>query len=599
MTRVLLQATPWGSDEPEWLEFARPVEVVAARDVAEVLPLVERVEAATDEGLWAAGFFTYEAAPAFDGALKTRPGKPELPLAWFGLYEEARRYRTLDEVTGAPTAETIPAPFDWKPSIDETSYAEAIDAIRTAIGRGETYQANFTMRLRTAFDGDPWALFAHLLRTQPVRHAAYVDLGSQVLCSASPELFFQLAGDSIRCRPMKGTSRRGRDTAEDRQLSLALRDSPKERAENLMIVDMIRNDLGRIARPGSVLVPSLFDLERYDSLWQLTSTVEARTGAGLTEILTALFPCASITGAPKVSTMEILAGLEGSPRGIYTGAIGYAGPTRRAEFNVAIRTVHVDRSVGEAEYGTGGGIVWDSRAEREYAECGTKAAILHTQRPAFDLLETVLWTPDDGYVLFNRHLARLDDSAEYWDYAYSREAVLRELSELAGSLSRRPYRARLTLSRNGAFAATAEPLMPTRAPWAVALAAAPVDAEDRLLRHKTTARSLYQRAHEQAPGHDDVLLWNGAGELTESTIANVVLRIDGVLYTPPVAAGLLAGTLRAELLERGDLEERTIHKDELPVASEIWLINSLRGWIPVRRITGTDGRTIVLRTASQ
>ena len=358
--KLLFRSSPSSADEPVWLEFRDPVRILQSSERSSVIPLLKEIEAATTAGFYAAGFVAYEAAPAFDPALTAHSPGP-LPLAWFGLFRSVRAHHDLPWSPGPAIGH-----LDWQPTVGLNDYRSAIQSIRDAIERGESYQANFTFRLRTAFEADPWSLFASLVTAQPVQHAAYLELDSHVICSASPELFFRLSGTDITSRPMKGTARRGPTTRSDRQLALDLYNSSKNRAENLMIVDMLRNDLGRIATPGSVSVESLFDLETYESVHHLTSSVTARTTRSLADIFGALFPCASITGAPKVRTMELLTDLETTPRGIYTGTLGFVAPDRQAQFNVAIRTVHIDLPRQLAEYGTGGGIVWDSRAADEY-----------------------------------------------------------------------------------------------------------------------------------------------------------------------------------------------------------------------------------------
>ena len=409
--------------------------------------------------------------------------------------------------------------------------------------------------------------------------SAYVDLGRHALCSASPELFFRLEGDQIVSRPMKGTAARGRTLKEDEGQAAWLRQSVKNQAENLMIVDMVRNDLGRIAHPGTVRVPRLFELEKYPTLYQLTSTVAARTDASLEEIFAALFPCASITGAPKIRTMHLIRRLEKQPRGIYTGAIGWVGPGRRACFSVAIRTVQIERAAGTATYGTGAGIVWDSEAETEYRECLTKAQLLTRSPDEFSLLETLRWDSEGGFALLERHLQRLRDSARYFDYRYRRDEVTVQLLGLSERLPPAPHRVRLLLRSDGEVRLESEPLSQKPPSWRVAIAGSTLDRNDPFLFHKTTRRAVYDKARAEFPALDDVILCNQEDELTESTMANLVLKIGGELLTPPIDCGLLPGTRRAELLAKGRLREAVLPRAALLEAEEVWLINSVRGWI--------------------
>jgi para-aminobenzoate synthetase/4-amino-4-deoxychorismate lyase len=586
---IWLQDTP-PAGEMRWLHFSDPLETLAATTLDDVPRLLERCEAATDAGLWAAGFLSYEAAPAFDSAMEVnRPGS--LPLAWFSIYTApTNRDRLGPEFDFPPGRSGATDGEQWLPTVDAEEYEAAVAAILQRIGAGDTYQVNLTLRLRADLHGDPRAHFADLHRAQDGRYGAWIDLGGHVIASASPELFFRLDDDRLMARPMKGTVARGRHSAEDAERGAWLAGSRKNRAENLMIVDMIRNDLGRVARAGSVRVASLFDLERYPSVFQLTSTVEARTDASARDILAALFPCASITGAPKIRTMELIRELESTPRGIYTGSIGYLAPGRRAQFNVAIRSIHFDLDRKIAEYGTGGGIVWDSSAAEETREWRTKARILAPPPAPFRLLETLRWDPEGGWTLLERHLDRLERSADYFRFRCERDAITARLDELAAMLGPAAQRVRLRLDASGAIELDAVPLNDCGAfdlratgggesgpPLRLAVALHPVDSDDRFLFHKTTRRGVYDEARAAWPYHDDVLLWNERGEPTESTIANLVVRIDGRRLTPSLDSGLLAGTLRAELLERGDIEQRRLSFADLQRAEAIELINSVRG----------------------
>jgi para-aminobenzoate synthetase / 4-amino-4-deoxychorismate lyase len=553
-----------------WLRFTRPAAVYVAKTPAQTRAILKRAAAAAAAGRYAAGFVGYEAAPAFDAALRTHP-PGRLPLAVFGVYAGGEAFDTLP----APAVPCTAGP--WRPSVDAAAYAAALDRIRAYLAAGDTYQVNYTMRLRAALSGDPYALFHRLVAAQAGgRFAAYFACEAWAVCSASPELFFDCTPPDIVCRPMKGTAPRGLWSADDMAHAAALRTSEKERAENVMIVDMIRNDLGRIAAPGSVRVVSVFDTERYPTLWQLTSTVAAETDAGLPEIFGALFPCASVTGAPKVRTMEITRELEPDPRGVYTGAIGLIEPGGRARFSVAIRTVAVDRAAGEAEYGVGGGIVWDSRPEREYAECAVKARVLDRPVEAFALLETLLWTPRDGCVLLDGHLRRAEASAVYFGFAFSAERVRRALA--AQTMPEEPARVRVEMDRDGGVRVTAVPLGPnTGAPATVAVDDRPVDPADRFLYHKTTRRAVYAAARARHPDADDVLLCNARGEITESTIANLVVERGGERVTPPLSCGLLPGVYRDALLRRGRVREAVVRREDLRRAAAIYLVNALRG----------------------
>lgn len=582
-----------------WLHFTGAQQLIIVQELADVLTALHEIERLIKANDWyAAGFLSYEAASAFDPALQTHASTVFLdehsplrspaedfaartsrfPYLWFGLYPR-------------PRAIELPKPgrpkeiLNWQPTIDRETYNSTITQIKHHIAAGRTYQVNYTLRLQTDFTGSPWDFFLHLTQTQN-RHAAYIDTGPHVVCSASPELFFQLDGNAITCRPIKGTARRGRTTKEDNERSEWLKNSVKNRAENVMIVDMIRNDLGRIAKTGSVHVSQLFETERYPTLWQMTSTVTAQTNGSLTEILNALFPSASITGAPKVSTMKIIAELENTPRKIYTGSIGYISPQRKAKFNVAIRTVVINRESRRAEYGVGGGIIWDSTNVDEYAEALLKAHVLVEQPPPFSLLETMLWTPAEGFFLCEKHLTRMLDSANYFDIPLSKEELEEYLKQISSSFHT-PQRVRVFLDQAGKLASAAKAFEPEASleVLKVGLAQQSIDSNDVFLFHKTTQRAVYESAREGLDEVDDVLLYNEAGELTEFTIGNLVAEIDGQLLTPPVACGLLPGTFRAHLMESGQVVERTIRVEQLKDCKQLFRINSVHKWqkVEIRR----------------
>jgi len=379
---------------------------------------------------------------------------------------------------------------------------------------------------------------------------------------------------------MKGTVRRGLTPEEDKELADWLHNSIKNRAENVMIVDMIRNDLGRIARIGSVHVPELFVVEKYPTLLQMTSTVEASTGATLDEIFSALFPCASITGAPKVSTLNIIAELEATPRKLYTGSIGYILPNRKAQFSVAIRTALIDRQTHQAEYGVGGGIVWDSTCADEYSEALLKARVLTESPREFSLVETLLWTPQEGYFLRDKHLTRIRDSAEYFGFEFAKDDMEIYLDELAASFTS-PQRVRILLSRFGELKSEARSFQADTRIFKVCLTRHPIQSNDVFLYHKTTQREAYDNGLIVPQVYSDVLLYNEKNELTEFTIGNLVVEMNGELFTPPISCGLLGGTFRASLLEAGQIKERVIKVEDLKKYQKVFLINSVRKWVVV------------------
>jgi para-aminobenzoate synthetase/4-amino-4-deoxychorismate lyase len=528
-------------------------------------------EATQRDGLYAAGFISYEAAPAFDPSLSVKDdGK--FPMLWFGLFER------VEELELLPNAAASPPSVRWHPSVEPEEYRRCVHKIHEFIQNGDTYQVNFTYRLNAKTSVDPWRLFTDIAGNGEAPFAAFVDTGDWAVCSASPELFLRLDGENMESRPMKGTAARGLWFEDDRKKRKELRNSEKERAENVMITDMVRNDLGRVAMGGSVHVSSLFEIEKYPTVWQMTSTVRARTHEPLDRILKAAFPPASITGAPKCRTMEIIRDLESSPRRIYTGTVGFVTPGRYAQFNVAIRTVLLNKKTGHAEYGVGGGIVWDSKSPAEYEECLTKTKVLNPSARNFDLIETMLWTPQDGYPFLYYHLRRLARSADYFGFKVDLHKIRNKLSDVASGLALEPHRVRLLVSRCGKIKCEATPVGSASMDFGrVTLAESPIDRGDIFMYHKTTRRHVYEDAVAMSPESDDVLLFNEAGQITESTIANIALEIDGMFYTPPVSCGLLPGTRRAWMLDRAGLLERVISVGEVLESPNVYLMNSVRG----------------------
>ncbi|MCY7285197.1 MAG: aminodeoxychorismate synthase component I [Cyanobacteria bacterium CAN_BIN43] len=548
-----------------WLEFRNPIAIFTAHTAEQVLPLLETLQQQIDQHqLYAAGFLSYEASPAFDPAFTVKP--TSFPLAWFGLYLK-------------PESIKLPPPalsqsLHWTPSINQSQYQQAFDSVKHYIRQGLTYQVNLSFRLKAQFQQHPWQYFNQL--AQNAQYGAFIETPDWAICCASPELFFRQNDHEIYCRPMKGTVPRGLTHDGDRLLAQWLQNSEKNQAENIMIVDMIRNDLGRIAQLGTVKVSSLFDIEQYPTLWQMTSSVQCQTQATLGEIFQALFPCASITGAPKLRTMKIIAELEETPRKIYTGTIGFITPDRTSQFNVAIRTVLINKNEQIAEYGVGGGIVWVSQAGDEFEECRTKAKILTAQKPEFSLLETLLWTPEKNYFLLDLHLKRLITSAQYFAFPIDQSTVQNYLKAIALTFPSQPQKVRLLLSPQGTLTHESAPLAQTQVPLRVCLAISPVNSTNVFLYHKTSDRQIYTQAQQQCPGYDDVILWNENGELTEFCTGNLVVELDGKWYTPPVECGLLAGTFRAWLLDQNIVQERIIRVKELANCSRVFLVNSVR-----------------------
>ncbi|NNJ47234.1 MAG: aminodeoxychorismate synthase component I [Acidimicrobiia bacterium] len=553
--------------------FVDPVDVLAAHSIDEIAGVVAGAEGHAEEGRWVAGFLSYEAAAGFDPVLVTHDPVDGLPLAWFAVFDE----RLVDPAW----PEAVPYEMgEWEPDQDRAAHAAALGAIHQRIGTGDTYQVNYTMRMRGRFSGDRLGAYGDLISAQSGGFGAFIDLGDYQVLSASPELFFHWDESGITTRPMKGTVGRGRWPAEDESRRLWLEASEKDRAENLMIVDLLRNDLGRIAEYGSVEVDGLFGIERFETLWQMASTVRAvpRPGATLMDVLQALFPSGSVTGAPKARTMEIIRELEATPRGLYCGAVGLLAPPGsgepRAQFNVAIRTVVIDDRTGTAEYGTGGGITWDSVAASEYDEAIVKAAVLTHRPPEFSLLETMRWRPESGIDRWESHFERLRASAGYFGFPVPDDIE----AALAGLGGEEDLRVRLLLTRAGEVSFETAPLEHRPDPVRLAIDTQRVSSGNVLLFHKTTHREVYETAATRHPGADDVVLVNEHGLATETTRANLAVRLGDDWLTPPLADGCLPGVYRAELIEAGRLREESVPSAALLEAEELAVVSSLRGW---------------------
>lgn len=568
------------------LRFGAAEQEIVAWTLDEVPAAIEAAQAAAESGRWAFGFVAYEAGAGLDPALPAVEPEPGLPLVWFGLADAPAAAPEHDDPSEPGDFHTQQWAIEWSPA----EFGERVEAVRAAIGAGETYQCNLTTRMRSRVRGDLFAYYRALAGNQRGGFNAYLDLGRWVVLSASPECFLDWDGHVLSSVPMKGTARRAPTPAGDEAAREALALSPKDRAENVMIVDLIRNDMAKLAVPGSVEVSELFACEKYPTVWQLTSTVRARTrpGIGLVDVFAAMFPCGSVTGAPKVRTMQILAGLESSPRGVYCGAVGYvappvaAGGPPRARFNVAIRTVVVDRADDTATYGVGGGITWGSTPAGEYAEVLAKSAVLEAARaPAsIDLLETFAVRAGRA-VNLAEHLDRMQASAAYFDVPFDRGGALARVGEAADRLGEAVIR--LRLRPDGEL--LIEPRDPGPAldgPVELVIDDVPVDPASPYLTHKTSRREVYEAARARHPGSGDVVLVNSAGRVTETTVANLLVRLGDSWFTPPIGDGCLPGVGRRLELETGRATERSLTVADLRAADEINVVNSARGRRPAR-----------------
>jgi para-aminobenzoate synthetase/4-amino-4-deoxychorismate lyase len=568
--------------------FVRPQRIAVARTAGEVRDMARFVDAARADGLPVAGFLAYEAGYALEPKLSRLArdvAADATPLAWFAAFAEVRLI-PADQIPALlpdPAGAWVGTP---QPAIERKDYDRAIAAVKAYIAAGDIYQANLTFQSQVAVCGDPLALYARL-RAAAAGWGGVVYTGDHWLLSASPELFYTRAEGRLTARPMKGTAARRADPAEDAAAARQLTESPKERAENLMIVDLLRNDFARISAAGSVAVPRLFDVETYPTVHQMTSTVTAAVADPALPpfgVVEALFPCGSVTGAPKIRAMEVIAEVEAGPRGAYTGSIG--GWTDAGEsFNVAIRTLVMKAGDKHACLGLGSGIVADSTADAEWRECLAKGAFVTAGAARFDLFTTMLYDPLTGIADLDLHMKRMAQSATALGFPFDRHGVCNELQAATFRL-RSPCRLRLRLSRSGAVAIEVRALpAPVAAPVAVVLAPLPVSAGDFRLRHKTSDRSFYDAARI-AGGAFETVFVDPHGFVTEGSFTNLFVERGGTLLTPPLSRGLLPGVLRARLIDEGEAVEANLRPADL--AGGFLVGNALRGLIPARLVAGSD-----------
>ncbi len=590
--------------------YAGAERILRARRFDEVGPLLDELDAARRAGFHVAGFLAYEAAGAFESRLARvlrEPGPGEPPLAFFGIFRSVRHLDRTARDALAPLGREGPQEVELRPACSREVFTRAVEAAREAIAAGEIYQLNLTFAVRLDGIGEPFAFYDRLCAMQPVAHAAYLDLGDRQILSLSPELFVAAEGERMVTRPMKGTAARHRDPRADRAAARALAADAKNRAENLMIVDLLRNDLSRLAVPGSVAVERLFAVEPYASVWQMTSTISARTPGPvmLKDLFGALFPCGSVTGAPKIRAMEWIARLERHRRGVYTGAIGWAEPLSgeggrppRLSFNVAIRTAVADGG-GGAVLPVGAGIVWDSRAGAEYDECLLKARFaLEAAAAPLALIETMRFEPGRGFPLARRHICRLLASARALGFLARRdeiEAALADWETTQGGHADAPMRVRLRLWRDGRIAVESGPLDKRAEPLRVLPVAGGRDPRDPFCRHKVSDRAVLDEARARArrAGADEVLFVGRGGELREGSYTSVFIRMpdSDLLLTPPLSAGILPGVLRAELLATGRARVARLGLADLARARDVFMGNALRGLMRAE-VIGADCHNI-------
>ncbi|MBB6449138.1 para-aminobenzoate synthetase/4-amino-4-deoxychorismate lyase [Geomicrobium halophilum] len=565
----------FGYDSP--LYFRNPDSIIQTDQMEEVEACMRKVQHAVNEGYYAVGYLSYEAAKGLRPELAVHTGA-EMPLVWFGIFESPD--------TSPRQSDKIPQAFklaEWESSTDAADYENNIERIRQAIAEGETYQVNYTMRMKANFLGHARSLYEQLKEKQQGMYSAYLNTGDYQILSVSPELFFERKGNQLRTKPMKGTYARGKTDIEDQTHFQRLLESQKDRAENVMIVDLLRNDLGMIAATGSVTVSDLFAIEPYPTVWQMTSTITAqlKKDVDIVETFRALFPCGSITGAPKKKTMEKITLMEDEPRGVYCGSIGYITPTGDCVFNVAIRTAVINAEKEKITYGTGGGVTWDSTAKGEYEEAVLKSQIITGLNTDFSLLES-LRLEEGHYPFLSLHLERIQASANDLDWSFSSEKMQELLYSYAKQHPYGKYKVRLQYHPVQGFSIDGSIVQELQEPVSVELAKEPIRINEPFSFHKTTARGVFEELRSFSSEKTfDVLLYNENNELLEFTIGNIVLEWDGVYVTPPVSLGLLPGVYRQHLLDRNIIQEKVLTISDIATSKRFWLINSVRGWVEV------------------
>ena len=547
--------------------FTQPIKELKTRDLAEVTDLLAQVESYQEQGYYVVGYVSYEAAPAFEEKLAVH----KVPL----LGEYLLYFTVHDRVETSPIPLTygeVDLPSKWREQTSAEDYEKAIAQIHHHLRQGDTYQVNYTVQLKQDLSANPFAIYNRMVVEQEAGYNAYVEHDEMAVISMSPELFFEQNDRELTTRPMKGTTQRGVTDQEDLAQASWLEQDPKNRSENMMIVDLLRNDMNRISEVGSEHVERLCQVEQYSTVWQMTSTIKSqlRPDVDLVEIFRSLFPCGSITGAPKIATMEIIKNLEPQPRGVYCGTIGLLLPNGRRIFNVAIRTIQLYKS--QAIYGVGGGITWDSTWESEYREVHQKAAVLYRKQARFQLITT--GRISQKQLLFeDQHLERLTKASRYFAYPFDPEELRQKIEEECQACdSHQDYRLRISLSKSGEIELSRQILTPLSPSFCQAkLCLQKADLQQAFTYFKTTHRP------HLSLGKQEIIYHNAAGELLETSIGNLVLKIDGKLYTPPINLGILSGIYRQHLLGKGQVEEKILTLADLNQAEAVYGCNAVRG----------------------
>lgn len=554
-------------DLGERYTFTQPIKELKTRDLAEVADLLAQVESYQEQGYYVVGYVSYEAAPAFEEKLAVH--KAPL-LAEYLLY-----FTVHDGVETSPiplTYEEVDLPSKWQEVTSAADYEKAIGQIHHHLRQGDTYQVNYTVQLKQDLSANPFVIYNRMVVEQEAGYNAYVEHDEMAVISMSPELFFEQNDRELTTRPMKGTTQRGVTDQEDLAQASWLEQDPKNRSENMMIVDLLRNDMNRISEVGSEHVERLCQVEQYSTVWQMTSTIKSqlRPDVDLVAIFRSLFPCGSITGAPKIATMEIIKDLELQPRGVYCGTIGLLLPNGRRIFNVAIRTIQLHK--GQAIYGVGGGITWDSTWESEYREVHQKAAVLYRKQARFKLISTGR-VSQKSLLFEDQHLERLTKASRYFAYPLDPKKLRQKIEEECQVCDvNQDYRLRIGLSKSGEIELSRQILAPLSPSFCKAkLCLQEADLNQSFTYFKTTHRP------HLSLGEQEIIYHNVVGELLETSIGNLVLKIAGKLYTPPISQGILPGIYRQHLLETGQVEEKVLTVQDLDQAETIYGCNAVRG----------------------
>ncbi len=576
--------------------FSCPMEEIECYEPGNIWDCFERIEKAIESNYFLAGFFSYELGYFLDDVGQHKYDKIN-PLLWMGIFSGCKVYDNLDiwDLERALGSTDISSRNYWikdlRANVEPDEYVEDINRAKEYIRNGDIYQANYTFKLGCDIFGDTTSLFLDLNKRQKVSYSAYIKQGSRHILSLSPELFFRRDGKEMLNKPMKGTTKRSKDAIEDFNNKRYLENSDKNKAENLMIVDLVRNDLGRICEMGSVSVPRLFEVEKYETVYQMTSTICGilRDNVKWIDIFKGLFPCGSVTGAPKIRSMQIIHELEKAERGVYTGAIGFISPKNEAVFNIPIRTLTVDTETKRGDLGIGSGIVFDSKGLSEYDECILKARYFTDLIEDYELIETLRWEKNTGYFLLGLHMERLKNSAEFFRIPFNIDTVKKRLEEIESNFCNdKAYKVRLLLDKNGRLSISQSEFWQDSVDKMryIAISDKKTNSSNIFLYHKTTNRALYESEYDRyrREGFADVLFENEKGEITEGAITNIFIEKNGIFLTPPVECGLLDGVYRRHLLRNGSGRyiEKRLKRNDLVEADAIYLSNSVRGLFRVQ-----------------